>query len=283
MVELNKENSSSDFFEKLLESFGSKTRPIGRNDVCYCGSGKKYKKCCEAKQREPVALVSINFEIAYEPFDEESNPNIPLLADEDQKLVEEIFHMITSHPDQARSRSDEYKTALHLLIEKYPLKSSLWNHLAVVHSICNEEKQMEEVICETVNRFPDYLFGLIGLAMIYTRNGELDKAFKTLKQSQSLPQLYPHRNKFHVTEVEAFHHALVHYNCAADQLNAAEVHLSLLEKISAQKNLLKSATRAVQLCRLKRNLFSGLDGLIGEAQGQKKPSSRETLTCHRDN
>jgi hypothetical protein len=23
--------------------------PLGRNDACHCGSGKKYKKCCEAK------------------------------------------------------------------------------------------------------------------------------------------------------------------------------------------------------------------------------------------
>jgi tetratricopeptide (TPR) repeat protein len=27
--------------------------PVGRNDRCPCGSGKKYKKCCQAK--EPVA------------------------------------------------------------------------------------------------------------------------------------------------------------------------------------------------------------------------------------
>ena len=25
---------------------------VGRNDPCPCGSGKKYKKCCEAKQRK---------------------------------------------------------------------------------------------------------------------------------------------------------------------------------------------------------------------------------------
>jgi hypothetical protein len=25
---------------------------IGRNDACPCGSGKKYKKCCEAKDAE---------------------------------------------------------------------------------------------------------------------------------------------------------------------------------------------------------------------------------------
>jgi hypothetical protein len=28
---------------------------IGRNDPCYCGSGKKYKHCCYAKDREKQA------------------------------------------------------------------------------------------------------------------------------------------------------------------------------------------------------------------------------------
>ena len=25
---------------------------VGRNDACPCGSGRKYKKCCEAKDRK---------------------------------------------------------------------------------------------------------------------------------------------------------------------------------------------------------------------------------------
>jgi uncharacterized protein YecA (UPF0149 family) len=28
---------------------GLKMSKIGRNDLCTCGSGKKYKKCCESK------------------------------------------------------------------------------------------------------------------------------------------------------------------------------------------------------------------------------------------
>jgi uncharacterized protein len=32
------------------ERFGSKKPKIGRNDPCYCGSGKKYKHCCGAIQ-----------------------------------------------------------------------------------------------------------------------------------------------------------------------------------------------------------------------------------------
>lgn len=31
---------------------------VGRNDLCSCGSGKKFKKCCEAKQgRSRGALI----------------------------------------------------------------------------------------------------------------------------------------------------------------------------------------------------------------------------------
>jgi uncharacterized protein YecA (UPF0149 family) len=28
------------------------TRRVGRNDVCPCGSGKKFKKCCLFRQRK---------------------------------------------------------------------------------------------------------------------------------------------------------------------------------------------------------------------------------------
>lgn len=30
---------------------------VGRNDACSCGSGKKFKKCCEAKQRSRSGVL----------------------------------------------------------------------------------------------------------------------------------------------------------------------------------------------------------------------------------
>ena len=30
-------------------TYKRKEKKIGRNDLCPCGSGKKYKKCCEVK------------------------------------------------------------------------------------------------------------------------------------------------------------------------------------------------------------------------------------------
>lgn len=35
---------------------------IGRNDMCFCGSGKKYKKCCMVKVQNPQMMWKENFD-----------------------------------------------------------------------------------------------------------------------------------------------------------------------------------------------------------------------------
>jgi uncharacterized protein YchJ len=37
------------FFRKTQEYFEGRTK-LGRNDPCFCGSGKKFKKCCGARR-----------------------------------------------------------------------------------------------------------------------------------------------------------------------------------------------------------------------------------------
>ena len=43
---------------------------IGRNAPCPCGSGKKYKKCCAAKQERPLGLepaIRMKGGVAFDP------------------------------------------------------------------------------------------------------------------------------------------------------------------------------------------------------------------------
>jgi hypothetical protein len=47
---------------------------IGRNDPCPCGSGKKYKKCCESKV--PVSWVPVQLDV-----DRLSNSVLPLIKE----------------------------------------------------------------------------------------------------------------------------------------------------------------------------------------------------------
>lgn len=46
--------------EKRSNSFTNKQKDISRNDLCYCGSGKKYKKCCINKNKNDE-LDKLNF------------------------------------------------------------------------------------------------------------------------------------------------------------------------------------------------------------------------------
>ncbi|MFH1283193.1 MAG: SEC-C metal-binding domain-containing protein [bacterium] len=41
---------------------------IGRNDICPCGSGKKYKKCCLAKTKPSINYAEELNKIAEESF-----------------------------------------------------------------------------------------------------------------------------------------------------------------------------------------------------------------------
>jgi len=55
----NKGRQSKEY--KELENQRGRTlvkieKEIGRNDPCYCGSGKKYKKCCIGKLNEQIKL-----------------------------------------------------------------------------------------------------------------------------------------------------------------------------------------------------------------------------------
>ena len=44
-----------------LETSGDAVSKLGRNDLCLCGSGKKYKNCCLLVQQEQVEeVVGIN-------------------------------------------------------------------------------------------------------------------------------------------------------------------------------------------------------------------------------
>ena len=46
---------------------------VGRNDPCPCGSGKKYKKCCMAKDEASEA----GSDVSQEPADKQPEPHFP--------------------------------------------------------------------------------------------------------------------------------------------------------------------------------------------------------------
>jgi hypothetical protein len=56
------EYDEEDAYE-AIEPIRREQPPVGRNDPCPCGSGKKYKKCCLGKQRQEQAVAAQRFPI----------------------------------------------------------------------------------------------------------------------------------------------------------------------------------------------------------------------------
>lgn len=76
---------------------------IGRNDLCLCGSGKKYKKCCLSLNEPKPTPPKDNFQWIVDtedPFILDSNRVVDLInerkLDEAERLAEKI---LTEHPE----------------------------------------------------------------------------------------------------------------------------------------------------------------------------------------
>lgn len=70
---------------------------IGRNDPCPCGSGKKYKKCC---QNQSISGVEPRYIAVEEPLDLESNRILSLIRQNQFEEAEQAaLKFIINYPD----------------------------------------------------------------------------------------------------------------------------------------------------------------------------------------
>lgn len=77
-------------------------KKLGRNDPCRCGSGKKYKSCCFAKDNTPAHLRKIKA-TWIKPAD--ASDNAPLKQDVD--LMERTFGAHKSLMEKERLKPSE--------------------------------------------------------------------------------------------------------------------------------------------------------------------------------
>ena len=103
----------------------------GRNDPCPCGSGKKYKRCCLAKDEEAERTLTA---VAQAPLWEISDvaADIPDADDEDTE-----YALATASNAAAElvldGRLDEAEQAARDLLERFPDMHDGWDRLGMVY------------------------------------------------------------------------------------------------------------------------------------------------------
>ncbi len=118
------------------------------------------------------------------------------------------------------------------LIGKYPENPQLKNYLSIAYTNAGNPTKAQEVNRRLLAEHPAYLFGKLNLAAEYYKDGEFEKMPEVLGAEMEIQSLYPHRNKFHLSEVTSFNKMAFLYFIATDNLEAARARLEIMKEIA---------------------------------------------------
>ena len=112
---------------------------IGRNDLCPCGSGKKYKQCCLAKD-EAAALAASP---PAETKQSRRHARAEALAERaaEYAAAEELAEASNAVVDMVHAgRLDEAERAAHELLERFPEVHDGYDRLIMVYEARGDKK-----------------------------------------------------------------------------------------------------------------------------------------------
>ena len=142
-----------------------------------------------------------------------------------QREFESLYH-------KALKGGENIIRRLNKLIERYPHVPQLKNYLSVAHHNSGLKEEGFRINRQLTEEHPDYLFGKLSLAHEYYHLGEYGKIPELLGELMEIQDLYPDRNRFHLSEVTGFSKMAIMYFCATGNLEAADARFSLLNEIA---------------------------------------------------
>lgn len=202
---------------------------------------------------------------------DESKNSFPAMSPDDEELMTTLYQHIEEDLNVSDSEDCEHFQKLNELRLKYPNNPVVLNFIANVYHYLGKQDQMEKLVAETYERFPDYLFGQTAQASIYLKEGFPEKALEVLRGAYTLKQLYPHRTVFHVSEVKTFEYFMVNYFCETRNVEQARLHLQILEKVLEEDDvLLVSAQKIFKRTKALYNFKARVSRLLGLTKREKK-------------
>ena len=107
------------------------------------------------------------------------------------------------------------------------------NFLAAAYNLTDSDK-FDACVEDNYKRNPTYLFARIEYARQCMDKNEPGKIPEIFKAGGDLKVLYPHRNRFHISEFIAFNAVMCRYYHTIGERQAAEVMFESLEKLAPE-------------------------------------------------
>lgn len=238
------DEAKSQQWGKLFESIEVETSRLfkepERNEVCNCGSGRKYKKCCMNKKLSlPGLPPKIRIEQSMISYASLPSDSLNAVPEAERETILDFYYLAQEDPKRALQIIPGY-------IESYPNIPMLYNYLYVAYHKLQRPREAIKLLKETVQIFPDYLFGRVEYTLYLLRRGEPDKAFVALGSVGTLSQLYPERKIFHASEWKSFAYAMGWYWIQKDDIDQAKIYLEIIQEISPKSAEIKSLQKKMR-------------------------------------
>lgn len=150
-------------------------------------------------------------------FNVTSEASEPLHGPKAQSLLEEAYYALQER--DARSAQELLEEAI--LID--PDSPPLHNNLAIAYEMLGQTEKSHALIREIHARFPDYFFGIAGVARLEVKEGNL-------KTARELLDSLLHRKQLHVTEFDSLCVAQIELLLAEKNREAARSWFDLWER-----------------------------------------------------
>jgi len=147
-------------------------------------------------------------------------------------ITPELSRQMKSIYFQAQKGGSKVIERMIHLVEKYPHVPQLKNYLSAAYINSGNIKKAREVNHWILNEHPDYLFGKLNLGFEYYAAKQYEKIPEAISNLMEIQDLYPERDRFHISEVTGFNKLAIMYFCAIGNLPAAESRYEIIEKLA---------------------------------------------------
>ncbi len=176
----------------------------------------------EGRVRDVVTAAS--YSITEEPLPDHSFERLP---GDVQTLINTLHDKVLG----ARPKQEVFD-ALISLTEQYPDIPHLYNYLYIAYFRMGKRGDASRVVQQTMQRFPDYLFGRLSLAEECLARGEPEKVAEIFGGKFDLKLQYPERALFHVSEVISFQCVVARYHHALGNREQAQQAYDLMRQLN---------------------------------------------------
>ncbi|MCP5088314.1 MAG: hypothetical protein GY952_16100 [Rhodobacteraceae bacterium] len=152
-----------------------------------------------------------------------------------ERLPEQIKDQLeTLSHERLLQKPKEALGVLKPLIEQYPDVRQLYNYLHIAYQKLGDQTNAQRVLQETLERFPDYLFGRIAYATDCLQRGEAEKVPEIFEGKYELKLLYPERKRFHISEVLGFYSVMAWYFHTQGEPSRAATYYELMRQLDPE-------------------------------------------------